>query len=172
MDSVASVSAADESTIAACQWESWFKAWLTTLELNLSPIESYSLSLRLTDDERIQHFNSTFRHVNRPTDVLAFASLEREGMPSQIWKSMPLELGDIVISVETALRQAPEHEHSLPQEMAWLASHGLLHLLGWDHPDAQQLKTMLHKQDQLLHQIGLINAYKCNSDRINIGGTD
>lgn len=62
----------------------------------------------------------------------------------------PLELGDIVISVQTAARQAPEHGHSLERELLFLASHGLLHLLGWDHPDDASLAAMLARQQQLL----------------------
>ena len=61
-----------------------------------------------------------------------------------------LELGDIVISLDTAARQAPEHGHSLEQELLFLASHGLLHLVGWDHPDDASLAAMLARQEQLL----------------------
>jgi len=66
---------------------------------------------------------------------------------------MPLELGDIVISVETAARQAPEHGHSLALELLFLASHGLLHLLGWDHPDEASLAAMLARQEALLAEL-------------------
>jgi probable rRNA maturation factor len=62
----------------------------------------------------------------------------------------PLELGDIVISLETAARQAPEHGHPLERELLFLASHGLLHLLGWDHPDDDSLEAMLARQTALL----------------------
>ena len=62
----------------------------------------------------------------------------------------PLELGDIVISVETAARQAREHDHPLERELRFLASHGLLHLLGWDHPDEESLAAMLERQERLL----------------------
>ncbi|NJN23815.1 MAG: rRNA maturation RNase YbeY, partial [Acaryochloridaceae cyanobacterium RL_2_7] len=86
---------------------------------------------------------------------LAFASLEREALPPEIWNSQPIELGDIIISVETADRQAQEQNHSLKQEIAWLASHGLLHLLGWDHPDPERLEEMLTQQHQLLTCVGL-----------------
>jgi probable rRNA maturation factor len=61
-----------------------------------------------------------------------------------------LELGDIVISLDTAARQAPEHGHSLERELLFLASHGLLHLLGWDHPDDASLAAMLERQERLL----------------------
>ncbi len=66
------------------------------------------------------------------------------------WEGEPLELGDIVISLETAARQAPEHGHDLERELLFLASHGLLHLLGWDHPDEASLAAMLERQERLL----------------------
>jgi probable rRNA maturation factor len=65
-------------------------------------------------------------------------------------ESEPLELGDIVISIETAARQAQDHGLSLEQELMFLASHGLLHLLGWDHPDEPSLATMLARQEELV----------------------
>jgi len=61
-----------------------------------------------------------------------------------------LELGDIVISLETAARQADEHAHTLERELLFLASHCLLHLLGWDHPDEEALAAMLSRQEALL----------------------
>lgn len=65
-------------------------------------------------------------------------------------ESEPLELGDIVISLETAARQAAEQGHTLEHELLFLASHGLLHLLGWDHPDEASLTAMLARQEALL----------------------
>jgi len=62
----------------------------------------------------------------------------------------PLELGDIVISLETAARQAAAADTSLEAELMFLASHGLLHLLGWDHPDAASLAAMLSRQEALI----------------------
>ena len=62
----------------------------------------------------------------------------------------PLELGDIVISLETAARQAAAADTSLEAELLFLASHGLLHLLGWDHPDAESLAAMLCRQEALI----------------------
>ena len=79
--------------------------------------------------------------------MLSFAA--QEDAPEPI-EGMPIELGDIVISIPTAERQAPEHGHSLQQELLFLASHGLLHLLGWDHPDEASLAAMLSRQDALV----------------------
>lgn len=67
----------------------------------------------------------------------------------------PLYLGDMIISVETARRQAQQQNHSLTLELAWLAAHGLLHLLGWDHPDDISLHEMLNRQETLLKIVGL-----------------
>jgi probable rRNA maturation factor len=68
---------------------------------------------------------------------------------------MPLYLGDVVISVDTAHRQAQQQGHSLKTELAWLATHGLLHLLGWDHPDEESLMEMLNQQETLLQIVNL-----------------
>lgn len=142
------------------EWDAWFTEWMGLLNPDLSPIHAYAIGIRITDDDRMQYFNSTFRHINQPTDVLAFASLEGESLPPEIWDTQPLELGDIIISVETAQRQAQVQNHSLKQEIAWLASHGLLHLLGWDHPTAELLTLMLREQQKLLSQVGLLSEGK------------
>lgn len=81
--------------------------------------------------------------------------LEREALddePSLPWapSGEPLELGDIVISLESAARQAAAAGTSLEAELLFLASHGLLHLLGWDHPDEASLATMLSRQEALI----------------------
>jgi probable rRNA maturation factor len=135
------------------QWQQWFEQWLNCLDPGLSALDAYEVSLLLTTDAEIHHFNATYRHQDTPTDVLAFAALEWEGPVSQAQAQFPINLGDIVISVETAMRQAGSH--SLLVELAWLASHGLLHLLGWDHPDAEQLNRMLAEQAHLIELIGL-----------------
>ena len=132
-------------------WQSYFERWLIELAPEASPINAYELSLVLTNDAKIQQLNSTYRHQERSTDVLAFAALETPLPGSEdIYQQMPLYLGDIVISVETAVRQANEQGHAVKQELTWLATHGLLHLLGWDHPDAVSLEAMLAKQTALL----------------------
>ncbi len=85
------------------------------------------VGLTLTDDAEIHELNRDFRKKNKPTDVLAFAMREGEGGGLH-----PGELGDVVISVETARRQA---RRGLYREIEFLWSHGLCHLLGYDHND-------------------------------------
>lgn len=142
------------------QWEQWFQHWVKDLQTALPEYPGYELGLRLTTDADIQSLNAQYRHNDKPTDVLAFAALEGEySLPEEIQASFPLYLGDIVISVDTAQVQAQERGHSLRQELAWLAAHGLLHLLGWDHPDEASLTSMLQQQTRLLQRVGLEMQY-------------
>lgn len=144
--------------ITMATWENWFDQWLKALQPDISPNDAYELSLRLTDDREIQFLNAQYRNKNQPTDVLAFAALEVDSpqLPPQMQLPLPLYLGDIVISVETANRQAQQQNHSLTTELAWLATHGLLHLLGWDHPDEESLVAMLNQQSSLLGKVNLM----------------
>ena len=138
-------------------WQQLLAGWLAQLQAEL-PCElrsaDYSLGLSLVGDAEIAELNSDWRHKSGPTDVLAFAAMDddSDGMPALPGAEAPLELGDIVISLDTAARQAPEHGNSLEQELLFLASHGLLHLLGWDHPDGASLAAMLARQEQLVQQ--------------------
>ncbi len=136
-------------------WENWFQIWLKNLAAELPDAEAYELSLRLTDDQEITRFNSQYRHLDSPTDVLAFAALEADIPWSEELNLEPLYLGDLIISLETASRQAQTKGHSLDLELAWLASHGFLHLLGWDHPDSESLELMLQQQEKLLQLVDL-----------------
>ncbi|MCW9681451.1 rRNA maturation RNase YbeY [Dolichospermum planctonicum UHCC 0167] len=147
----------DFSLISPETWENWFQEWLEILNDYLPTAPSYEVSLRLTTDTEIQTLNSQYREQDKPTDVLAFASLEANLPQSEeMLASMPLYLGDIIVSVDTAQRQAQQQEHSLSTELAWLTAHGLLHLLGWDHPDEESLMEMLQQQVILLEKIGMI----------------
>jgi probable rRNA maturation factor len=144
-----------EMTISAETWSNWFRRWLEILQPDISQKSIYEIGLRLTDDAEIQALNAQYRQQNKPTDVLSFATLEVFPQSQEISGAMPLYLGDIVISVDTAKRQAQQQGHSLATELAWLAAHGLLHLLGWDHPDEETETRMLKQQAILLKAIGI-----------------
>ncbi len=150
------VDASSSDSISEETWHHWFHKWLQTLHPHISEAIDYELSIRLTNDVEIQELNAQYRQQNQPTDVLAFAALEVDcPQPDELRLSQPLYLGDIVISVDTAGRQAQKQGHSLKIELAWLAAHGLLHLLGWDHPDDDRLMQMLNQQETLLESISL-----------------
>jgi probable rRNA maturation factor len=87
------------------------------------------LSILLTDDAGIQELNRTYRHKDRPTDVLSFPMTSPQ--PAGAWA--PRLLGDIVISLPTAEQQAKGRKRSLEAEVRWLLAHGILHLIGYDH---------------------------------------
>jgi probable rRNA maturation factor len=95
------------------------------------------LSVVLTDDLTIQGLNRDYRAVDAPTDVLSFAQREGENADP----SDPL-LGDVIISLDTAQRQAEAHGHSLAAEVRILLVHGFLHLLGFDHETGMQRTEM------------------------------
>jgi probable rRNA maturation factor len=90
--------------------------------------QSCDLSVLIVDDARMQRLNARYRGIDRPTDVLAFAMRE-----APFAHLHPQVLGDVVISAETALRQARARQHSLAEELTHLLIHGTLHLLGYDH---------------------------------------
>ncbi len=150
---------------ASDHWEQVLAIWLAELRPRLpaalvSP--AYSLGLQLTDDATVTALNGQWRQQWQPTDVLSFAAQEAalEGAPPMPAPPRPepdnalaLELGDIVISLETAARQAGAGPRGLEQELLFLASHGLLHLLGWDHPDDASLTAMLALQQQLIDRV-------------------
>lgn len=143
--------------ISAETWETWFSIWLKNQAEDLPVATGYEVSLRLTGDNEMQSLNSQYRQQDRSTDVLSFAALEVDcPQPEEMSSSEPLYLGDIVISIDTAHRQAQQQGHPLKTELAWLAAHGFLHLLGWDHPDEDSLTQMLDRQETLLHAIGLV----------------
>ena len=147
---------AEVTAIAApADWQAWVQAWLAYLSPNLSPMNAYELNLQFISDSAIAAFNRQYRQQNRSTDVLSFAALDNGTLPPAVLEQIPCDLGDIFISVETAQRQCQAHGHTLLEELVWLATHGLLHLLGWDHPDEAHLQEMLSMQQKLLAHIGL-----------------
>ncbi len=106
-----------------------------------------SMGLQFTDDERITALNTAWRKKPENTDVLSFPAIDETTI---VPRDQCVELGDIVVSVPTARRQARVHNHLLAFELRWLVSHGLLHLLGWEHPNQKRLSLMLRCQEQLL----------------------
>jgi len=112
------------------------------------------VSLVLADDAYIQELNCHYRGKDMPTDVLSFALNEGEE-PEIIDGPEENLLGDIIISLETAERQAVDYGHSLERELAFLTIHGLLHLLGYDHEQEEQRRVMRAEEERVLSIIGL-----------------
>ncbi len=108
-------------------------------------LASAELSILLCSDPVIHELNRAFRKVDRPTDVLAFAMREGEG--GALHEGL---LGDVIISLDTARRQARENGRTIASEVTFLLAHGLLHLLGHDHRDRTEERRMMARTDVLL----------------------
>jgi probable rRNA maturation factor len=101
------------------------------------------LSILITDDEEICSLNRIYRAIDRPTDVLSFSQIEGEGPVTA-----PQLLGDVVISWETAQRQASELGHSVLVEIKRLLVHGVLHLLGFDHEEGDEAGRTMREEEE------------------------
>ena len=99
-------------------------------------------------NEEIHNINREYRHTDRVTDVISFAL---EDNPDIVYDSFRL-LGDIYIAIDVAYDQAVEYNHSREREVCFLATHGLLHLLGYDHMTLDEEKVMFGKQEELLNE--------------------
>ncbi|HJF31331.1 MAG TPA: rRNA maturation RNase YbeY [Sporosarcina psychrophila] len=115
------------------------------------------VSVTFMTDTDIQEVNATYRGKNVPTDVISFALEElTEGEVAIVpEEGMPTVLGDILISVETAARQAEEYGHDFNREIGFLALHGFLHLLGYDHMTEEDEVEMFGRQKEILALFGL-----------------
>jgi probable rRNA maturation factor len=122
----------------------------TTLTHEKMPAPA-TLSLVLTDDAQLQQLNHDYRGIDAPTDVLSFAV--DPDMPT-IPGASPY-LGDIIISVPYAARQADQEGHSIADELQLLVVHGVLHLLGYDHMTPDEKAEMWEVQTAVLHQLNV-----------------
>ena len=117
-------------------------------------LENAEVSVTLTDDAYIHQLNKEYRDKDRPTDVLSFAL--NEGDEPEIKGGPDVNiLGDIIISVETAVAQAKDYGHSVEREMAFLTVHGMMHLLGYDHIEEEDRIEMRKEEEYVLHHLGI-----------------
>ncbi len=107
----------------------------------------------LADDSYLHALNRKYRGRDAPTDVLSFCFLEEEYNGNNV-DGCEFAVGDIYISVDRACEQAEQAGHSLEKEVALLAVHGLLHLLGYDHEQDDDARLMRKKELELLKEMG------------------
>jgi len=112
------------------------------------------VSLVLASDEYIHALNLEYRGIDCSTDVLSFA-LNEGDEPEVIDGPEEVLLGDIIISIDTATRQAREYGHSLERELAYLTVHGILHLLGYDHMTDEEKGEMRREEEHILSLLGI-----------------
>jgi probable rRNA maturation factor len=120
-------------------------SWRAEVMLESLGLDQAELSILLCDDGTIRELNRRYRKKDRATDVLAFPMQEGAGPAAH-----PGLLGDVVISLPTATRQAAEHDRPIIQEVTFLLAHGLLHLLGHDHATRREEREMKARTEELL----------------------
>lgn len=133
-------------------YEQYFIAIIEQALKTLGIEDDVEVSCVLVDDERIHEINREYRHIDRSTDVISFAMEDNDQFYVE---GMPRTLGDIFISVDHAKKQAEEYGHSLRREMCFLFTHGILHLLGYDHMTDEQEKEMFGLQDEILGALSI-----------------
>lgn len=114
-------------------------------------IENSIVSIVLVDNEYIHKINKEYRNVDRETDVISFAFMDDETN----FESGITDLGEIYISLEKAHSQSKEYGHSFKRELCFLLTHGLLHLLGYDHMTEEDEKEMFGLQEEVLNSLGI-----------------
>lgn len=123
------------------------------LKLKCDPI----ISVSFVSNETIKEINSTYRHIDKETDVISFAFIDSyENGVNLLKKPNPVNLGEIYISYPKAIEQAKEYGHSLHREICFLFTHGLLHLLGYDHMLEEDEKVMFSLQELILKMKGVL----------------
>lgn len=125
----------------------------------LEGLEDFSANIVIADDEYLLALNQKFRQIDRATDVLSFPANDitrpiseeiAQGLEPELGEEGEVFLGDIFISIEHATAQAEEYGNTLTQELCFLAVHGMLHLLGYDHMQPEEERIMRQKQREAL----------------------
>jgi probable rRNA maturation factor len=117
------------------------------------PVE---VSIWITTEAELHRLNQTYRNVDSSTDVLSFGMDDDEDeLPFVSAPDQPRYLGDLAVSYPHAVRQAVEYGHSLQRELSYLVTHGLLHLLGYDHEELTEAQVMRGREEALLGALGI-----------------
>lgn len=118
--------------------------------ITIEKLNNIEFNVIIVDNDYIHKLNKEYRHIDRPTDVITFALEDNE----EVIEDYRI-LGDIYISLDKAKEQAIEYGHSFKREICFLAVHGLLHLLGYDHMVKEEEKIMFSKQELILNEAGI-----------------
>jgi len=124
---------------------------LMTFAIEKEKLGNVEFNIIIVDNEYIHNLNREHRGIDRPTDVITFALEDYEDVTYEDYRL----LGDIYISVDKAKSQAEEYGHSFLRELSFLAIHGFLHLLGYDHMEKEEEKVMFERQELILDEFGI-----------------
>lgn len=124
---------------------------LISFAIKFMNLEKLEFNIIFVDNDYIHGLNRDYRHIDRPTDVITFALEDGEKVDTGEYRM----LGDIYISIDKAKEQAEEYGHSFLRELSFLAVHGFLHLLGYDHMNEEDEKVMFGLQEEILDGYGI-----------------
>ena len=124
---------------------------LMTFAIKHENLENVEFNIIIVDNEYIHTLNREHRGIDRETDVITFALEDYEDITYEDYRL----LGDIYISIDKARSQAEEYGHSFLRELSFLAVHGFLHLLGYDHMTEEDEKVMFTRQEMILDEAGI-----------------
>ncbi|MBR1825880.1 MAG: rRNA maturation RNase YbeY [Alphaproteobacteria bacterium] len=126
----------------------------------LSGEKPLRVNLCLSDDDTVHRLNKEFRGQDKPTNVLSFANLDFEDFDAENEPFDEIELGDIIVAYETMVREAAEQEITLYAHFCHLLTHGLLHLSGYDHIEADEAVYMENMEREILQTLDIANPYE------------
>lgn len=133
------------------------------LTKNKISIDTASISIQSATRDEIKDLNSKYRNIDRPTDVLSFPIFEREELESikdmeESKKIKELELGDIILCLDIINEQSKEYETGLLREVLYMITHGVCHLLGYDHIEEDDKKEMRDLEEYILNKLGVFKS--------------
>ena len=127
----------------------------------------FEISLLFVDNDEIREINNETRNIDKETDVLSFPMLDypKDKVLKDVYKNYEFDetymdgeelvLGDIVLSLEKALEQSKEYNHSFKREASYLVVHSVLHLLGYDHMEEDEKKVMRKREEEILGELDI-----------------
>ncbi|MBW4837054.1 MAG: rRNA maturation RNase YbeY [Staphylococcaceae bacterium] len=145
----------DHTDLVKNEWYEQIDSLLTFAKKQEHIDSEAELSVTFVDKDEIQNINKMYRDKDKVTDIISFALEEDEPEIDMNELDIPRVLGDIIICTDVAHEQAENYGHSFERELGFLALHGFLHLLGYDHMTDEDEKEMFGRQDAILNAYGL-----------------
>jgi len=123
--------------------------------LSAEEFKTLSFDIVFCDDSKIHEINRDYRKKDRPTDVITFALFADSSKEERFIFDGEINLGEIIISLDKTQEQSKEKNHSFGEELFFLISHGIMHLLGYDHQTDQELEFMLDQQRKSMEKVNV-----------------
>ena len=137
------------------EWRALVRKACTTAVLCEQFKDDCEINVTFVDDKKIREINNDFRGIDKSTDVLSFPLGDENGYEVNPENTL-ITLGDVIISVEHALKQADLYGHGVDRELAYLTVHSILHILGYDHVNNEQERAVMrYHEEVILEKMGL-----------------